>query len=588
MKAVILDGGRGSTIFPLANYCSKLELPIANEPVILHLLRFLKRSGIKEIAIVSSDHLDFEPSLIEKFETYGRNDVHLSRFVESIPRGTAGSLKEIEAFLGSSHFLVIASDVFLHSFDLSKILSFHLNRDCGVTVVVQENHGEGMEFENVEVDANGVVKKFNIPYALKNKQEILRPTGLFLFNPKVLEHIDQKGYMDIKEQLIPSLNNKGIPVRSYKEQNSVRNINNLTDFFNLNREILENGLISKGEVLDRKKELLDRVWVGENVKISRDAYLLGPVIIGDNCVIEDFSQIIGPTVIGNGSHIGKEVLVRESILWSKAHLMDKCRIEYSLIGNGLVIAKGEVARNAIVIQDKGKEGKYNFVSFNNNKWRVFSFENSLFKPFSWNAINRKVYLSVKRLFDILLSSLGLVLLLPVFIIIALSIKIGSRGPVFFYQKRCGKEGQEFRMYKFRTMIIDAENLQKQLLEKNMVDGPMFKIEDDPRITGVGGFLRMTSLDELPQLFNVLKGEMTMVGPRPLKMEEMAFGPSWRDIRLSVKPGITGLWQVEARSSRQFHDWIRYDVAYVKNQSLWLDIKILFKTIKALLKGSRGY
>jgi lipopolysaccharide/colanic/teichoic acid biosynthesis glycosyltransferase len=268
--------------------------------------------------------------------------------------------------------------------------------------------------------------------------------------------------------------------------------------------------------------------------------------------------------------------------------MNKCRIEYSLIGNGLVIAKGEEARNTVVIQDKGNEGKYNFVSFNNNKWKVFSNENSLFKPFSSNVINHKVYLSVKRLLDILLSALGLVILLPVFIIIAISIKIGSRGPVFFHQRRCGKEGQEFKMYKFRTMVIDAEKLQKQLLEKNIVDGPMFKIEDDPRITGGGGFLRMTSLDELPQLFNVLRGEMTMVGPRPLKMEEMAFGPSWRDIRLSVKPGITGLWQVEARSSRLFHDWIRYDVAYVKNQSLWLDIKILFKTIKVVLKGSRGY
>jgi len=588
MKAVILDGGRGSTIFPLANYCSKLELPIANEPLILHLLRFLKKSGITEIAIVSSDHLDFEPSLIKKLENYIGNNVHLSRFVESIPRGTAGSLKEIEAFIGSSHFLVIASNVFLYSIDLSKILSFHLNRDCGVTVVVEEDHGEGIDFEDIEVDANGVVKKFNIPHPMKNKQGILRPRGLFVFNPKVLEHINQNGYMDIKEQLIPCLNSKGIPVCAYKEKNSLRNINNLIDFFNLNREILENGFKSKGEMFDRKKELMDRIWVGENVKISPNAYLLGPVIIGDNCVIEDFSQIIGPTIIGNGSHIGKEVLVRESILWSRAHLMNKCRIEYSLIGNGLVIAKGEKARNTVVIQDKGNGGKYNFVSFNNNEWKVFSNENSLSKPFSSNVINHKVYLSVKRLLDILLSALGLVILLPVFIIIGISIKIGSRGPVFFYQRRCGKEGQEFKMYKFRTMVMDAEKLQKQLLEKNIVDGPMFKIEDDPRITGVGGFLRMTSLDELPQLFNVLRGEMTMVGPRPLKMEEMAFGPSWRDIRLSVKPGITGLWQVEARSSRLFHDWIRYDVAYVKNQSLWLDMKILFKTIKGVLKGSRGY
>jgi len=588
MKAVILDGGRESTIFPLTNYCSKLELPIANEPLILHLLRFLKNSGITEIAIVSSDHLDFDTSLIKKLENYRENNVHLSYFVESIPRGTAGALKEIEAFIGSSHFLVIAGNVFPYSIDLSKILNFHLNRDSGVTVVVEEKHGEGEDFENIEVDADGVVKKFNIPYHLRNKQGILRPRGLYVFNPKVLEYINQNGYMDIKEQLIPYLNNKGIPVYAYKEKRSIRNINNLIDYFNLNREILENGFKSKGEIFNPKKELMDRIWVGENVEISPKAYLLGPVLIGDNCVIEDFSQIIGPTIIGSGSHIGKEVLIRESIIWSRAHLMNKSHIEYSLIGERLVIAKGEKVRNTVVIQDKGDKGKYNFISFNNDNFKASSYENSFFKPFSFNVINHKVYLSVKRLLDILLSALGLVILLPVFVIIAISIKMGSRGPVFFYQRRCGKEGKEFKMYKLRTMVIDAERLQKQLLEKNIVDGPMFKIGEDPRVAGVGRFLRMTSLDELPQLFNVLRGEMSMVGPRPLKMEEMAFSPSWRDIRLSVKPGITGLWQVEARSSGLFHDWIRYDVYYVKNQSLWLDIKILFKTIKVVLKKSGAY
>jgi len=144
------------------------------------------------------------------------------------------------------------------------------------------------------------------------------------------------------------------------------------------------------------------------------------------------------------------------------------------------------------------------------------------------------------------------------------------------------------MYKFRTMVEDAEKLQEQLRDNNIVNGPMFKMENDPRVTRTGVFLRKTSLDELPQLFNVLKGEMSLLGPRPLKMEEMAFSPSWRNIRLSVKPGITGLWQVEARSSGLFHEWIKYDIYYVKHDSLWMDITILFKTIKGVLKKTGAY
>ena len=157
--------------------------------------------------------------------------------------------------------------------------------------------------------------------------------------------------------------------------------------------------------------------------------------------------------------------------------------------------------------------------------------------------------------------------------------------MIFAQQRCGRWGREFRMYKFRTMIEGAEQLHARLTEHNEVDGPMFKIERDPRVTIVGRFLRRTSLDELPQLFNVLKGDMSLVGPRPLAMKEMKCSPSWRDIRLSVKPGITGSWQVESRGSR-FHDWIEHDILYVLNHSLWLDLRILLKTARVAVTGGR--
>ena len=182
------------------------------------------------------------------------------------------------------------------------------------------------------------------------------------------------------------------------------------------------------------------------------------------------------------------------------------------------------------------------------------------------------------------SALGLIFLLPLFIIIAAVIRLDSSGPIFYTQRRCGLGGREFPMAKFRTMVIDAEKYQEELSKKKDVDGPVFKMVSDPRITRVGHLLRRTSLDELPQLWNVLKGEMSLIGPRPLIMEEMRCNPLWRDIRLSVKPGITGLWQVNGRGEKSFHEWIEYDVSYVMNQSFFADTKILLLTIfKTLLR-----
>jgi len=188
----------------------------------------------------------------------------------------------------------------------------------------------------------------------------------------------------------------------------------------------------------------------------------------------------------------------------------------------------------------------------------------------------------KRIFDIILGSILLVIFIPFFSVVATLIKITSSGTVFFLQKRCGKNRREFKMYKFRTMIKDAESLKKKL--KSDVDGPMFKMKNDPRITSIGRFLRRWSLDELPQLFNVLKGEMSLVGPRPLSNDEMTRNNEWKETRLSVKPGVTGLWQIMGKSSGKFSDWIKYDTEYVKKRSLFFDFKILSLTITAVLKN----
>jgi len=193
---------------------------------------------------------------------------------------------------------------------------------------------------------------------------------------------------------------------------------------------------------------------------------------------------------------------------------------------------------------------------------------------------------LKCFIDRLGALILIILTLPLFIIVSVLIKLTSEGPVFFKQKRCGLNGKRFLMYKFRTMVEDAESKKKYLITKNEMDGAAFKIKDDPRITEVGKFLRKFSLDELPQLFNVLSGNMSLVGPRPPLPEEVSQYKSWHRKRLSVKPGLTCLWQINGRNDVSFEDWMRMDLEYIKNWSLLLDLKILLKTLPSVI-SARG-
>jgi exopolysaccharide biosynthesis polyprenyl glycosylphosphotransferase len=192
----------------------------------------------------------------------------------------------------------------------------------------------------------------------------------------------------------------------------------------------------------------------------------------------------------------------------------------------------------------------------------------------------------KRVFDCIFSGLLLILLAPLLLVVAILIKWTSKGPIFFGQTRVGLNKRQFRMYKFRTMSADAEQLQDQLLNLNEMSGPVFKIKNDPRITTLGRVLRQTSIDELPQLFNVFKGDMSLVGPRAMSLRDyQLFDQDWQRRRFSVKPGITCLWQVNGRNSVPFETWMELDMQYIDKWSLWLDFKILAQTIPAVVKGS---
>lgn len=209
------------------------------------------------------------------------------------------------------------------------------------------------------------------------------------------------------------------------------------------------------------------------------------------------------------------------------------------------------------------------------------FQNESEKGFS-------LYEFIKRVIDILGSFTGLLLFSPLFIIIALIVKFTSKGPVFFSQKRVGRNGKAFDMYKFRSMVVNAEELKEKLAAQNEMSGPMFKMKDDPRVTKVGKFIRKTSIDELPQLWNVLKGDMSLVGPRPSLPKEVAQFEGWMYKRLEVKPGLTCYWQVSGRNNIDFEDWMKLDIKYVEERNFWIDIMLIFRTVGVLFGDKNAH
>ncbi|MCI9458148.1 MAG: sugar transferase [Oscillospiraceae bacterium] len=204
------------------------------------------------------------------------------------------------------------------------------------------------------------------------------------------------------------------------------------------------------------------------------------------------------------------------------------------------------------------------------------------------AESRLFYHICKRIMDVVCSAAALAVLSPIFLAVAVAIKLEDKGPVIFTQNRTGKDGKVFRMYKFRSMYVDAEKRRSELLARNEADGPLFKIADDPRVTKVGRFIRRTSIDELPQLVNILKGEMSIVGPRPLVTYEQNQCTEYQAQRLLVKPGLTCIWQVSGRSDTSFDELIEMDLEYIRNQSLWLDIKLILKTVVVVFTHKGAY
>jgi lipopolysaccharide/colanic/teichoic acid biosynthesis glycosyltransferase len=307
----------------------------------------------------------------------------------------------------------------------------------------------------------------------------------------------------------------------------------------------------------------------DDVIIAESAKLFGKVLLGKGVCIDENAIIVGPTIVGNNVRIGRDAVVRASVICPGVLVRPGELVEERILTNMPTVSSGPAGETGCADSgmawscDRQNSSRNNF-----RQWPDFSYVRFL-----------------KRILDIIAAVIVLVLFAPVLPVIMLAIKLTSPGPIFFKDTRQGLHGRPFKCLKFRTMRVGASRMQERLRVLNQADGPQFMMEDDPRMSTVGRFLRETYIDEIPQFVNVLLGQMSVVGPRPSPESENRLCPFWRDARLSVRPGITGFWQVSRtrQPMRDFQEWIHYDVRYVRDLSLKLDLWISWQTVKKMAK-----
>lgn len=314
-----------------------------------------------------------------------------------------------------------------------------------------------------------------------------------------------------------------------------------------------------------------------------------PLLVGDGHVIDSSARLIGPVVVHAGARIeGRATVVGPSLIGPQAVVSAGAVLAHVVIGADAVVPAGRVLRDrawfapaGAGIEPAGPEARRATFPERLARHRIGELPAAVPPPL--DVATSRAYPRMKRAFDVVVAAVALVLLSPLLALVAAIVRLDSRGPIFFRHVREGLNGRTFACLKFRTMRDGTNELQRRLKGQDKMDGPHFKMRADPRITRVGRWLRVTNLDELPQLLNVLVGHMSLVGPRPSPFRENQICVPWREGRLSVRPGITGLWQVcrHDRDAGDFHQWIEYDLLYVQHMSMALDFKVLTATFLTL-------
>jgi lipopolysaccharide/colanic/teichoic acid biosynthesis glycosyltransferase len=307
-----------------------------------------------------------------------------------------------------------------------------------------------------------------------------------------------------------------------------------------------------------------------SASVHHSANVVGPVVLQDGAAIEENVTLIGPTVVGRGSRVERGATVAQSV-----------------VGHGQVVPAGATLRHRVFLGASEGDGPGPGADGTEGWDSTDSWETQP-RVLAQETPHRSFYPTLKRALDAAFAAIGLIAFAPFGLLIAALIKLESKGPIHFGHVREGMGGRPFRCWKYRTMIPGADQQQRKLARMNQMDGPQFKVKKDPRRTRMGRILSATNLDEIPQLWNVLLGEMSLVGPRPSPFRENQVCVPWREGRLSVRPGVTGLWQIcrHDRDKGDFHQWIYFDLLYVRNMSFWLDLKILVLTPLSFLRS--GY
>jgi lipopolysaccharide/colanic/teichoic acid biosynthesis glycosyltransferase/NDP-sugar pyrophosphorylase family protein len=571
--AVILAGSAAHLDGISLGAYPKIFLPIANRPLLDYLASVLNQAGVKHLVIMADNGLSQCRELPKSFP------LTVEWVAQESPRGTGGSLQEVQDRLSEGPFWVMSSNIFINT-DIHEMFVLHLESGAIATTGAIRLHNNPWEMERIESDANGYVKTIHRMHPAQEKRSMLLPLGLYLFEPEIFKLIPPEGYFDLKEQLFSLLYEHSLPSAIWEAQGYYRLINNVTDYLEVNADVVRGRVYFPDLPVDH-----DSYPGGvSHAQMAETATTIDPVLFGVDTSIGDQAVVVGPSIIGDRCQIGPRTILNECILLQDACIGQGVYLDRCIIGEGVTIANSTHLHQKIVLPKS--PGVTDQTIFDVEK--KFSLGPTSFtRPSPGFTRKQRFYLVIKRILDIILATVGLIVSLPLTALIALAIKLDTPGDVIFLQRRCGKAGHEFAMYKFRSMLSNAEELKREVEVLNEVDGPMFKITVDPRVTRVGRWLRRTNLDELPQLWNVLKGNMSFIGPRPLSMDEMRFSPSWRDIRLTVRPGLTGLWQSKAHTQTSFADWIRYDTHYVRHLSAWLDLKIVFGTIIRVTREGLG-
>lgn len=531
---------------------SVLQLPLGNSTVLEHICRLLTRSGSHWPVVISP--LAGESGYASAIEAAaGRKLTVLSN----------SAIENVIAGHELSDWLLVWDGRYFPNgrIELASLCAGAQDTGWSQHMVALDRSPDGTR-EYAQLDATGCVARIQRYY---DGVTWVRAEGVVCSLAPIAAFQRAGGRpLGCLQDLRRHLAGEGAPSRDVPAKTEILDLGHLHEYLNLcHADALRDSADADNET--------SFLRIGKDCNISPTARIVGPVTIHDRVTIGSGATIVGPAMIGAGAQIEDHAMVAQSVMLANAHVAEH----------------GQVLRSLVLPPALGHEHETAAAADSDEVWsRVADVPQdspATVAEGEEEAKRHKVYVGVKRWIDAVLALIGLILLLPIMLIVAILIRREGKGPIFFGHEREGIGGKPFRCWKFRTMVENAHLMQRELYSSNAVDGPQFKMDDDPRVTRIGETLRTTNLDELPQLWNVLLGQMSLIGPRPSPFRENQICVPWRLARLSVRPGISGLWQVcrANRDGGDFHQWIFFDLMYVKHVSPWTDLKILVATICTL-------